>query len=59
MAAILVGGRDCRTQFWNGTTLEPFHQSLVQIGPVVLEELIQMQKANNRRTPTSSGQASY
>jgi hypothetical protein len=28
----------------------PFFQSLVQIGPVVLEELIKMQKANDRRT---------
>jgi hypothetical protein len=28
----------------------PFHQILVQIGPVVLEELIKIQKANDRRT---------
>jgi hypothetical protein len=28
---------------------QPFHQSLVQIGPVVLE-LIKMQKANDRQT---------
>jgi hypothetical protein len=31
-------------------TQGPFHQSLVQIGSVVLEELIKMQKANDRRT---------
>jgi hypothetical protein len=31
-------------------TQGPFHQSLVQIGPVVLEELVKMQKANDRRT---------
>ena len=46
MAAILVGAGDCQTQFWKGTTQGPFHQSLVQIGPVVLKELIKMQKAN-------------
>jgi len=32
----------------------PFHQSLVQIDPVVLEELIKIQKANDRRTPSGS-----
>jgi hypothetical protein len=26
---MLVGGRDCRTQFWEGITNGPFHQSLV------------------------------
>jgi hypothetical protein len=31
------------------TFLKGDHPSLVQIGPVVLEELIKMQKANNRR----------
>ena len=31
---------NCRTQFWKGTTQRPFHQSLVQIGRLVLEELI-------------------
>jgi hypothetical protein len=52
MAAILVGreGGDCQTQFWKETTQGPFHQSLVQIGPVVSDELIKMQKANDRRT---------
>jgi hypothetical protein len=50
MAAILVGGRDCRTQFWKGITRGPFHQILVQIGPVVLEELIKMQKIKKRQT---------
>ena len=53
-AAILVGGRGRRTQFSKRTTQRPFHQSLVQIGPVVLEELIKMQKANDRRTPSGS-----
>ena len=48
MAAILVGGGG------GGTTQGPFHQSLVQIGPVVLEELIKMQKANDRWTPSGS-----
>jgi hypothetical protein len=42
MAAILVGRGDCRTQFGKGTTQGPFHQRLVQIGPVVLEDLINM-----------------
>ena len=41
---------DGQTQFWKGTTQVPFHQSLVQIGWVVLEELIKMQKVNERRT---------
>jgi hypothetical protein len=51
MAVILAGGGgDCRTQFWKGNTQGPFHQSLVQIGPVVLEELIKMQKAKDRQT---------
>ena len=54
MVAILVGGMKCRTQLWKGTTQGPFHQSLVQIGPVVLEELIKMQKANDRRMPSGS-----
>ena len=48
--AILVGSRDHRTRFWKAAIQGPFHQSLVQIGPVVLEELIKMQKANDRRT---------
>ena len=43
LVAILVGSRDHRTQFWKGATQGPFHQTLVQIGPVVLEELIKMQ----------------
>jgi hypothetical protein len=42
LAAILVGNRDHRTQFWNGATQGPFHQSLVAIGPVVSEEKIKM-----------------
>jgi hypothetical protein len=39
-AAILVGSRDHRTQFWKGTTQESFQQSLVEIGSVVSEEKI-------------------
>jgi hypothetical protein len=37
---MLVGGRDCRTQFWKGITHGPFHQSLVSGGQVVSEENI-------------------
>ena len=44
----MVGSRDHRTQFWKGATQGPFHQSLVQIGPVVSEELIKMWKVNGR-----------
>jgi uncharacterized membrane protein YagU involved in acid resistance len=40
VAAILVGGLKCRTQFWKGTTKESFQQSLVEIGSVVSEEKI-------------------
>jgi hypothetical protein len=39
-ATMLVGGRDCRTQFWKGITHGPFHQSLVSSGQVVSEENI-------------------
>jgi hypothetical protein len=42
LAAILVRSRDHRTQFWKGAIQGPFHQSLVQIGPVASEELIKM-----------------
>ena len=38
--AMLVGGRDCRTQFRKGITNVPFHQSLVLSGQVVSEENI-------------------
>jgi hypothetical protein len=38
--AMLVGGRDCRTQLWKGITHGPFHQSLVLSGQVVSEENI-------------------
>jgi hypothetical protein len=34
VAAILVGGLKCRTQFWKGTTQGSFQQSLVEIGSV-------------------------
>jgi hypothetical protein len=40
VAAILVGGMKCRTQFWKGTTKGSFQQSLVEIGSVVSEEKI-------------------
>jgi hypothetical protein len=40
MAAILVGGLKCRTQFWKGTTQGSFQKSLVEIGSVVSEERI-------------------
>ena len=42
VAAILVESRDHRTVFWKGAIQGPFHQSLVQIGPVASEELIKM-----------------
>ena len=40
MAAILVGGLKCWTQFWKGTTQGSFQQGLVEIGSVVSEEKI-------------------
>ena len=40
VAAILVRGLKCRTQFWKGTTQWSFQQSLVEIGSVVSEEKI-------------------
>jgi predicted site-specific integrase-resolvase len=42
LAAILVGSRDQRTQFWKGAIQGSFHQSCVAIGPVVSEEKICM-----------------
>ena len=42
LAAILVGSRDHRTQFWKGAIQGSFHQSFVAIGPVVFEEKISM-----------------
>ena len=48
LAGILVGSRDHRTQFWKGAIQGPFHQSVVQIGPVASEELIKMWKVNGR-----------
>ena len=42
LVAILIGSPDHRTQFWKGAIQGPFHQSLVQIGPVASEELIKM-----------------
>jgi hypothetical protein len=38
LAAILVGSRDHRTQFWKGAIQGSFHKCLVAIGPVVSEE---------------------
>jgi hypothetical protein len=40
LAAILVGSRDQRTQFWKGVIQESFQQNLVDIGSVVSEEKI-------------------
>jgi hypothetical protein len=40
LAAILVGSRDQRTQFWKGAIKESFQQNLVDIGSVVSEEKI-------------------
>jgi hypothetical protein len=40
VAAILVGGLKCRTQFWKGTTEGSFQQSLVEIGSVVSEKIL-------------------
>jgi hypothetical protein len=39
LAAILVGSRDQRTQFWKGAIQESFQQNLVDIGSVVSEEI--------------------
>ena len=50
LAAILVGSRDHRTQFWKGAIQGPFHQSLVAIGPVVSEEKIKMRNVDGRTT---------
>jgi hypothetical protein len=38
LAAILVGSRDHRTQFWKVAIQGSFHKSLVAIGPVVSEQ---------------------
>ena len=35
----MVGSRDHRTQFWNGTTQGSFQQGLVEIGSVVSEKI--------------------
>jgi hypothetical protein len=42
LAAILVGSRDHRTQFWKGAIEGSFHKRLRAIGPVVSEEKIFM-----------------
>jgi hypothetical protein len=39
VAAILVEGLKCRTQFWKGTTQGSFQQSLVEIGSVLSEKI--------------------
>ena len=60
LAAILVGSWDYRTQLWKGAIQGPFHQSLVQIGPVASEELIKMWKVNgrtDRRRTTEDGRS--
>jgi hypothetical protein len=48
LAAIFVGSRDHRTQFWKGAIQGPFHQSLVAIGLVVSEEKIKMWNVDGR-----------
>jgi hypothetical protein len=48
--AILDGSQDHRTQFWKGAIQGPFHQSLVQIGPVASEEVIKGEKLTDGRT---------
>ena len=40
MVAILVGERDCRTQFWKRTIQWLFHQSLVLIELLVLDKMV-------------------
>jgi hypothetical protein len=50
LAAILVGSRDHRTQFWKGAIQGPFHQSLVAIGPVVSEVKIKMWNVDGQTT---------
>jgi hypothetical protein len=42
LAAILVGSRDQRTQFWKGTTQESFQQSLVLIELLVPDKMVFM-----------------
>jgi hypothetical protein len=44
VAAILVGGMKCRTQFWKGITQGSYQQSLVEIGSVVSKPLGQLQQ---------------
>ena len=50
LVAILVGSQDQRTYFVKGAIQEPFHQSLVAIGPVVSEEKIKMWNVDVRTT---------
>jgi hypothetical protein len=57
LAAILVGSRDHRTQFWKGAIQRLFHQSLVAIGPVVSEEKIKMWNVDGRTK--SDGNSSH
>jgi hypothetical protein len=40
VAAILVGGLKCWTQYWKGTTQGSFQQSFVEIGSIVSSEKI-------------------
>jgi hypothetical protein len=42
VAAILVGERDCRTQFWKKTIQWLFHQSLVLIEQLVPDKMVFM-----------------
>jgi hypothetical protein len=56
---MLVGGRDCRTQFWKGITHRPFHQSLVSSGQVVSEENIFYLLCTDGRPTQSDDKGSY
>jgi hypothetical protein len=50
VAAILVGGMKCRTQFWKGATQGSFQQSLVEIGcPVIPTSNQDGRQAKNRK----------
>jgi hypothetical protein len=48
LAAISVGSRDQRTQFWKGAIQESFQQSLVQIDPAVSEKMMKGKAYNGR-----------
>ena len=59
MAAILVGSRDHRTQFWKRSIQGSFHQSLVAIGPVVSEERLKCEMLTDGRQTKSDDNSSH